>query len=137
MSRRIDHIAIAVPDLKEALRIYQESFQGTASEPKELPDHGVRVAFLEYENTKIEFLEPLGDTSPLSNFLQRHPQGGLHHICFVEPDLAKTVASLQETGKEVLGDGESKIGAQGNPVLFLHPKDFCGVLVELEEKTPK
>ena len=132
MLKRVNHIAIAVPDLAAAAGRYRD-LGVTTTEPQELPEHGVRIVFVEFENTKIELLEPLGPGSPIAAFLERQPAGGIHHICFEVPDLLAARDRLSATGIRILGDGEPKIGAHGNPVLFAHPKDMSGVLFEFEE----
>jgi len=133
MIGRLNHIAIAVPDLPAAIARYRDQLGATVSAPQDLPDHGVTVVFITLENTKVELLHPLGDGSPISGFLEKNPAGGIHHICFEVKDLSAAAATLVETGARVLGDGTPKIGAHGLPVLFLHPKDFDGTLIELEE----
>ena len=131
MIGRVNHIAIAVPDLNEAVRDYQSRLGASVSKPSELPEHGVRVAFVDTGNTKVELLEAFGDDSPVATFLERNPRGGMHHICYEVEDVAVASARLTERGARVLG--APKIGAHGNPVVFLHPNDFSGVLIELEE----
>ncbi len=133
MLGRLNHVAIAVPDLETAAARYQETLGAAVSEPQELPEHGVKVVFVELPNTKVELLEPLGAASPIAAFLDRRPDGGMHHICYEVEDIIAARDHLKEQGARVLGDGEPKTGAHGKPVLFLHPKDFCGTLVELEE----
>ena len=133
MIGRVNHIAIAVPDLTIAGRVYGELLGADVSEPQELPEHGVLVIFVDVGNTKIELLHPLGDDSPITKFLERNPAGGIHHICYEVPDIIVARDKLVSGGARVLGDGEPKIGAHGNPVLFLHPKDFLGSLIELEQ----
>ena len=133
MLDRLNHVAIAVPDLAAGTRVYRETLGATVSEPQAEPDHGVTVVFVELDNTKIELLEPLGEDSPIQNFLDKNPSGGIHHICYEVDDILKARDHLVEQGARVLGTGEPKIGAHGKPVLFLHPKDFCGTLVELEQ----
>ncbi|MEO1067172.1 MAG: methylmalonyl-CoA epimerase [Pseudomonadota bacterium] len=133
MIGRLNHIAIAVPDLEAACAQYKSALGAVVSAPQSLPEHGVTVVFVELPNTKIEFLYPLGDASPIAKFLERNPDGGLHHICYEVDDIIAARDRLMGEGARVLGDGEPKIGAHGNPVLFLHPKDFQGSLVELEE----
>ncbi|HTK13391.1 MAG TPA: methylmalonyl-CoA epimerase [Xanthobacteraceae bacterium] len=130
---RLNHIAIAVPDLAKAAAIYREMLGASVSEPVPLPEHGVTTVFLALPNTKIELLAPLGDESPIARFLERNPDGGVHHFCLEVDDIFSTRDRLRAAGVRVLGDGEPKIGAHGKPVLFLHPKDFCGTLVELEQ----
>lgn len=132
MLKRVNHIAIAVPDLEAAAARYHD-LGIKVSAPQELPEHGVKVVFVEFENTKIELLEPLGDASPIAAFLERQPSGGIHHICFDVDDLQKAVDVATDNGIRLLGGGEAKIGAHGNPVVFAHPKDFQGTLVEFEE----
>ena len=133
MIGRLNHVAIAVPDLAAATRIYAQGLGATVSAPQPLPDHGVTVVFVELPNGKVELLEPLGDASPIAAFLERNPQGGMHHICFEVDDLAAARDRLLAEGLRVLGSGEPRLGAHGLPVLFLHPKDVAGTLVELEQ----
>jgi methylmalonyl-CoA/ethylmalonyl-CoA epimerase len=133
MLGRLNHVAIAVPDLRKASEIYREILGAKVSEPLPQPDHGVTVVFVELGNTKIELLEPLGAGSPISKYLKRNPEGGIHHLCFEVDDIITARDCVRLQGLRVLGDGEPKIGAHGKPVLFLHPKDFCGTLVELEQ----
>lgn len=133
MIGRVNHIAIAVPDLAAASAQYRDMLGASVSPPQALPEHGVTVVFVETSNTKIELLEPLGADSPIAKFLEKNPDGGMHHICFEVPDIAVAAQKLAEQGARVLGDGKPKIGAHGLPVLFLHPKDFNGTLIELEE----
>lgn len=133
MLGRVNHIAIAVPILDEAATIYRDTLGARVSEPQTLPEHGVTVVFVELPNTKIELLEPLDDTSPIAAFLERNPSGGIHHICYETSDITAAAEKLKATGARILGDGTPKIGAHGKPVLFLHPKDFNGALIELEE----
>ena len=133
MLGRLNHVAIAVPDLKAAMAVYQNMLGARLSEPQVEPDHGVTVVFVELPNTKIELLEPLGDNSPIQAFLQKNAAGGIHHICYEVEDIIAARDHLIEKGACILGDGEPKTGAHGKPVLFLHPKDFCGTLVELEQ----
>ena len=130
---RLNHVAVVVPDLREAARLYRDILGATVSEPRSLPEHGVEVVFVDLPNTKIELLHPLGADSPAAAFLGKNPAGGIHHLCYEVEDLGLAAARLTESGARVLGDGEPKIGAHGKPVLFLHPKDFCGTLVELEQ----
>jgi methylmalonyl-CoA/ethylmalonyl-CoA epimerase len=130
---RLNHVAIVVPDLAAASRIYRDGLGARVSAPHDLPDHGVTTVFVELENTKIELLHPLGDGSPIARFLQEHPSGGMHHVCYEVDDIIAARDRLQAQGARVLGGGEPKIGAHGKPVLFLHPKDFCGTLVEIEQ----
>ncbi|MEM9061545.1 MAG: methylmalonyl-CoA epimerase [Pseudomonadota bacterium] len=133
MIGRLNHVAIAVPDLKAASDLYRSTLGATVSDPQAEPDHGVTVVFVELPNTKIEFLEPLGEGSPIAGFLDKNPAGGIHHICYEVDDILSARDRLKDDGARVLGDGEPKIGAHGKPVLFLHPKDFNGTLVELEQ----
>ena len=133
MIGRLNHIAIAVPDLDKASDLYRHVMGAKVSEPKPQPAHGVTVVFVELPNTKIELLHPLGDKSPIANFLARNPDGGSHHICYEVADIFAARDQLREQGARVLGDGEPKIGAHDKPVLFLHPKDFTGALIELEQ----
>ncbi|MEM9763036.1 MAG: methylmalonyl-CoA epimerase [Pseudomonadota bacterium] len=133
MIGRLNHVAIAVPDLAAATALYRDTLGATVSEPQAEPDHGVTVVFVELPNTKVELLEPLGEGSPIAGFLAKSPSGGIHHVCYEVPDIRAARDRLKEGGARVLGDGEPKIGAHGKPVLFLHPKDFNGTLVELEE----
>jgi methylmalonyl-CoA/ethylmalonyl-CoA epimerase len=133
MIGRINHIAIAVPDLDAAVERYRSGLGATVSAPQDLPEHGVRVVFVELENSKVELLLPLGENSPIAGFLAKNPDGGMHHICFEVPDIEAARDRLTASGARVLGDGSPKIGAHGKPVLFLHPKDFSGTLIELEQ----
>jgi len=133
MIGRLNHVAIAVPDLDAACAQYRDALGATVGPAQDEPDHGVTVVFVELPNTKIEFLHPLGDNSPIAGFLQKNPAGGIHHICYEVDDILAARDRLTATGARVLGDGEPKIGAHGKPVLFLHPKDFVGTLVELEQ----
>ena len=133
MIGRLNHVAIAVPDLSSAIRLYRETLGAEVSAPLPQPDHGVTVVFIQLPNTKIELLEPLGEASPIAKFLERNPDGGIHHICYEVHDIVAARDRLQGEGARVLGDGEPKIGAHGKPVLFLHPKDFNGTLIELEQ----
>ena len=133
MIGRLNHVAIAVPDLSSAIRLYRETLGAEVSAPLPQPDHGVTVVFIQLPNTKIELLEPLGEASPIAKFLERNPDGGIHHICYEVDDIVAARDRLRGEGARVLGDGEPKIGAHGKPVLFLHPKDFNGTLIELEQ----
>lgn len=133
MIGRLNHVAIAVPELESAARIYRQTLGAKISETVPQPDHGVTTIFIELPNTKIELLEPLGEGSPIAAFLERNAAGGVHHICYEVDDIIAARDQLLRDGARVLGDGEPKIGAHGKPVLFLHPKDFCGTLVELEQ----
>jgi methylmalonyl-CoA/ethylmalonyl-CoA epimerase len=133
MLGRLNHVAIAVPDLDESTRQYRDILGAKVSDPVELAEHGVTVVFVELENTKIELLEPLGEDSPVAAFLQRNPAGGMHHICYEVADIEEARDKLASAGMRILGDGRARIGAHGKPVLFLHPKDFSGTLIEIEE----
>ena len=133
MLGRLNHVAIAVPDLEAGCQVYRTMLGATVSEPQAEPDHGVTVVFVELPNTKIELLEPLGENSPIQAFLDKSPSGGIHHVCYEVEDIIAARDRLMAEGARVLGDGEPKTGAHGKPVLFLHPKDFCGTLVELEQ----
>jgi len=133
MIGRLNHVAIAVPDLASGVQTYAGVLGAKVSPVQELPEHGVRLVFVELPNTKIELLEPLGEGSPIAAFLERNPAGGIHHVCYEVADIMAARDRLKGEGARVLGDGTPKIGAHGNPVLFLHPKDFLGTLVELEE----
>ncbi len=130
---RLNHVAIAVPDLEKATAIYRDTLGGSVTEPQALPEHGVTVVFVDLGNTKVELLEPLGEGSPIGAFLEKNPSGGMHHVCYEVDDIIVARDRLKAGGARVLGDGEPKMGAHGKPVLFLHPKDFCGTLVELEQ----
>ena len=127
------HVAIAVPDLADASAQYRDTLGAKVGDPQDEPDHGVTVVFIELPNTKIELLHPLGEASPIAGFLEKNPSGGIHHVCYEVEDIRAARDRLKAAGARVLGDGEPKIGAHGKPVLFLHPKDFTGTLVELEE----
>ncbi len=133
MIGRLNHVAIAVPDLAAAARLYAGTLGAKVSAPVDQPAHGVTVVFVDLPNAKVELLHPLGDASPIAGFLARNPSGGVHHLCFEVADIAAAGAALKAKGARVLGDGEPRIGAHGKPVLFLHPKDFCGTLIELEQ----
>lgn len=133
MIGRLNHVAIAVPNLEAAASVYRDALGAMVSEAKPLPEHGVTTVFVELPNTKIELLEPLGDDSPIANFLRQNKSGGIHHICYEVDDIAQARDRLLSAGARVIGNGEPKTGAHGKPVLFLHPKDFCGTLVELEQ----
>jgi methylmalonyl-CoA/ethylmalonyl-CoA epimerase len=130
---RLNHVAIAVQDLEKGAAVYRDLLGAKVSAPIALPDHGVTVVFVELPNTKIELLEPLGADSTIRPFLERNAAGGIHHVCYEVDDLLAARDRLKAKGARVLGDGEPRIGAHGKPVLFLHPKDFCGTLVELEQ----
>jgi methylmalonyl-CoA/ethylmalonyl-CoA epimerase len=133
MIGRLNHVAIATPNLSAAAARYRDALGARVSAPQALPEHGVTVAFVELDNVKIELLEPLGAESPIAKFLERNPDGGMHHLCFEVDDLPAARDALTASGARVLGDGAPKIGAHGKPVLFLHPKDFNGALIELEQ----
>ncbi|MGS4945675.1 methylmalonyl-CoA epimerase [Meridianimarinicoccus sp. RP-17] len=133
MIGRLNHVAIAVPDLEAARAQYRDALGAMVGAPQDEPDHGVTVVFIELPNTKIELLYPLGEDSPIKGFLEKNPAGGIHHICYEVDDIIAARDNLAATGARVLGNGEPKIGAHGKPVLFLHPKDFNGCLVELEQ----
>jgi len=133
MIGRLNHVAIAVPDLEQATALYRDTLGAQVSEPKDEPDHGVTTVFIELPNTKIELLHPLGENSPIQAFLDKNPSGGMHHVCYEVDDILVARDKMKADGARVLGSGEPKIGAHGKPVLFLHPKDFCGTLVELEQ----
>ena len=133
MIGRLNHVAIVVPNLAAASRLYRQSLGARVSEPQALPDHGVTVVFVDLANTRIELLEPLGDASPVRGFLERNPAGGMHHLCYEVDDIIGARERLRADGARVLGDGEPRLGAHNKPVLFLHPKDFCGTLIELEQ----
>ena len=130
----LNHIAIVVPDLEEAALKYQQTLGAEVSEQQELIEHGVTLVFVQLANTKIELLHPLGANSPISSFLKRNPAGGIHHVCYEVDDISEAANFLQEKGAKILGDGKPKIGAHGKPVLFLHPKEFFGTLIELEQR---
>ena len=133
MLGRLNHVAIAVPDLEAATKSYRDTLGATVSAPKDIPEHGVTVVFVKLENTKIELLQPLGENSPIQGFVDKNTSGGMHHICYEVDDLMAARDRLTAEGARVLGSGEPKIGAHGKPVLFLHPKDFSGTLIELEQ----
>ena len=134
MIGRLNHVALVVPNLDVAIKAYRENLGAVVSEPQALPDHGVRLAFVDLPNTKIELMEPLGEASSIAGFLAKNPAGGMHHICYEVDDIIASRDRLVKQGARVLGDGEPKIGAHGNPVIFLHPKDFFGTLIELEQR---
>ena len=133
MLGRVNHIAIAVPDLATAVASYRDVLGAAVTAPQTLPEHGVTVVFVELPNTKVELLEPLGEGSPITAFLEKNPAGGMHHVCYEVADILAARDRLVEGGARILGDGKPKTGAHGKPVLFLHPKDFFGTLIELEE----
>ncbi len=133
MIGRLNHVAIVAPDLNAAADLYRSHLGAEVSAPVPLPEHGVTTVFVNLPNSKVELLHPLGEDSPVRRFLQNNPAGGMHHICYEVPDLGAAITHLVNQGARVLGDGQPKIGAHGLPVVFLHPKDFCGTLIELEE----
>ena len=133
MIGKLNHVAIVVPDLSAAATLYRDTLGARVSEPLSLPEHGVTTVFVELPNTKIELLEPLGDASPIAKFLDKNPSGGMHHLCYEVDDILAARDRLAAAGARVLGDGKPKNGAHDKPVLVLHPKDFCGTLVELEQ----
>jgi methylmalonyl-CoA/ethylmalonyl-CoA epimerase len=134
MLGRLNHVAIAVPDMTAASAIYRDTLGAKLTEPQILPEHGVTVVFIDVGNTKIELLEPLSPESPISAFLAKNPSGGIHHVCYEVPDILAARDHLKQQGARILGDGEPRTGAHGKPVLFLHPKDFNGTLIELEQE---
>ena len=133
MIGRLNHVAIAVRDLAQAAAVYRDVLGAEVSEPVPQPEHGVTTVFIALPNTKIELIAPLGENSPIARFLERMPDGGIHHVCYEVDDIVAVRDALRKQGARVLGDGEPKIGAHGKPVLFLHPKDFCGTLIEIEQ----
>ncbi len=133
MIGRLNHVAIVVPDLAAATARYRDTLGAQVSAPLPLPAHGVTTVFVELPNTKIELLHPLGDDSPIARFLEKNPSGGIHHLCYEVEDILAARDRLKAAGMRVLGDGEPRLGAHDKPVLFLHPKDFCGTLIELEQ----
>ncbi|HEY1153974.1 MAG: methylmalonyl-CoA epimerase [Pseudolabrys sp.] len=133
MIGRLNHVAIAVKDIAKATAVYRDTLGAQVSEKVAQPAHGVSTVFVNLPNTKIELLEPLGDNSPINKFLEKSPDGGIHHVCYEVDDIIAARDRLKAAGARVIGDGEPKIGAHGKPVLFLHPKDFAGTLVELEQ----
>jgi methylmalonyl-CoA/ethylmalonyl-CoA epimerase len=133
MIGRLNHVAIAVHDIARAAEVYRRVLGAKVSEPEAQPAHGVTTVFITLPNTKIELIAPLGDQSPIAKFLDRNPDGGIHHVCYEVDDVRAARDKLKEEGARVLGDGEPKMGAHGKPVLFLHPKDFCGTLIEIEQ----
>ena len=130
---RLNHIAIAVPDIDKASNTWEKALGAKISSPQILPEHGVKVVFIEAPNTKVELLEPLDQNSPISKFLLKNPNGGMHHICYEVEDIQNASKKLILSGAKILGDGTPRIGAHGNPVIFLNPSDFSGTLIELEE----
>ncbi|MEJ2138254.1 MAG: methylmalonyl-CoA epimerase [Gammaproteobacteria bacterium] len=133
MIGKLNHVAIVVPNLDTATATYRDTLGAKVSAPMDLPEHGVTTVFVELPNTKIELLLPLGDSSPIARFLEKNPAGGMHHVCYEVDDIIAARDKLVAAGARILGDGEPKTGAHNKPVLFLHPKDFCGTLVELEQ----
>ncbi|PPR48924.1 MAG: hypothetical protein CFH23_00180 [Alphaproteobacteria bacterium MarineAlpha6_Bin1] len=134
MLNKLNHIAIVVPDINKAKQIYQTKFNANVSEVKNYKEHGVTVVFIKLKNTKIELMQPYGNNSPIQNFLDKHPDGGIHHICIEVDDIEKSHKLLKEKNVRILGNDKPVIGSHNKPILFLHPKDFCGTLIELEEK---
>ena len=133
MIGHLNHVAMVVPNLDAAARLYRDTLGASVSMPVEIPEHGVVTVFVELGNTKVELLHPLGAESPIARFLERHPDGGVHHVCYEVEDIHVARDRLQQDGYRVLGDGQPRVGAHGKPVLFLHPKDFLGTLIELEQ----
>lgn len=133
MIGKLNHVAIAVPDLEAAAKRYRDVLGAKVSAPKPMPGHGVTTVFVELPNTKIELISPLGEDSPIRKFLKRHPQGSIHHLCYEVDDIIAARDALKREGVRILGGGEPKRGAHGKPVLFLHPRDFCGTLIEIEQ----
>jgi len=133
MLGRLNHVAIVVPDLEPAVTQYRSALGASVTDAQALPEHGVTVVFVELPNTKIELMQPLGEDSPVARFLDRNPEGGMHHLCYEVEDIIQARDHLLEQGARILGDGQPRIGSHGNRILFLHPKDFCGTLIELEE----
>ena len=134
MLNKLNHIAIVVPDIHKAKQIYQTKFNANVSEVRNYKEHGVTVVFIKLKNTKIELMQPYGSNSPIQNFLDKHPNGGIHHICIEVDDIEKSHKLLKEKNVRILGNDKPAIGSHNKPILFLHPKDFCGTLIELEEK---
>ncbi len=133
MIGKLNHVAFAVPDLSAAASVYRDTLGARVSEAETLPEHGVTVVFVDLGNTRVELMEPLGEDSPITGFLEKNPTGGMHHVCYEVDDIIAARDKLKDQGVRVLGDGEPKTGAHGKPVLFLHPKDFAGTLIELEQ----
>lgn len=133
MIGNLNHVAIAVSDINAAASVYRDTLGATVSEATDLPEHGVTTIFIELPNTKIELLQAFGENSPIQRFVEKNPTGGIHHICYEVEDIHQAIAKLASDGATVLGDGQPKTGAHGKPVIFLHPKDFCGTLIELEQ----
>ena len=134
MLKRLNHIAIVVPNVKKAKEIYKQKFNAVVSNPKTYPEHGVTIVFVELENTKIELMEPYGKDSPIKKFLEKNPSGGMHHICLEVSDIQKSLENLNNKKVTILGTGKLTKGSHNKPILFLHPKEFCGTLIELEEE---
>jgi len=134
MLKRLNHIAIVVPDINKAKEIYQQKFDAVVSDPKNYPEHGVTVVFVKLENTKIELMEPYGENSPIKKFLEKNPDGGIHHICLGVSDINQSLKDLNNKEVTILGTGKPTKGSHNKPILFLHPKEFCGTLIELEEE---
>tara|TARA_Y100000590_G_C15732125_1_gene1017399 strand:- start:1559 stop:1963 length:405 start_codon:yes stop_codon:yes gene_type:complete len=134
MLKKLNHIAIVVPNINDAKKIYEEKFNAEVSEPKSYSEHGVTVVFVKLENTKIELMEPYGENSPISKFLEKNPNGGMHHICLEVEDIDKSLKDLNNKKVTILGKGKPVNGSHNKPILFLHPKEFCGTLIELEEE---
>ena len=134
MLKRLNHIAIVVPDIKEAINTYREKFNANISEPKSYSEHGVTVVFVELENTKLELMEPYGENSPIKRFLDKNPNGGMHHICIEVSNIDKSLEELNKKKVTVLGSGKPVKGSHNKKIIFLHPKEFCGTLIELEEE---
>ncbi len=133
MIGRLNHVAIATSDIKKAAKIYRDTLGATVSEEVPQPDHGVTTVFVDLGNTKVELLEPLGESSPIAKFLKRHPSGGIHHVCYEVEDIYAARDRMRAEGATITGTGEPSIGAHGKPVIFLHPRDFTGTLIELEQ----
>ena len=133
MIGRLNHVAIAVPALEGAAALYRDTLGAEVSAPVPMPDHGVTTIFVELPNSKIELIHPLSEGSPITGFLERNPRGGIHHVCYEVPDIHAAIDAMRARGMTVIGDGEPSVGAHGLPVVFLHPRDFCGTLIELEE----
>ncbi len=133
MIGKLNHVAIAVPDLSAAAALYRDTYGAKVSAPMDQTDQGVRMVFVELDNTKVELMEPIGDSSPIAGFLARNPSGGIHHLCYEVADMEAARSKLEKTGMRALGTGKPVIGSHGKPILFLHPKDNCGTLIELEE----
>ena len=133
MIGKLNHVAFAVPDLRAAAAVYRDTLGARVSDAEALPEHGVTVVFVDLGNTRVELMEPLGEDSPITGFLKKKPTGGMHHVCYEVDDIIAARDKLKDQGVRVLGDGEPKTGAHGKPVLFLHPKDFAGTLIELEQ----